>query len=394
MFSDNRIGSSNFPSSPIVDVNKWDLKPSSFAELDKVVAFLKLNSALKIEFGGHTDNSGDKVFNKTLSTNRAKAVYEYVLQKGGNVADKLSYKGYGDSKPKVPNDTPENKAKNVGAFGRESQINISNKGKLNNGLDYVAGFSLEFDGGDSALAATGGITKAVAVGQQQENVYIDVINGNTTFSVGIDHFQNTDAHMTNLVGFGYVGADGINNTASMYPSSEQSMYRFWGAGVAQKTTVGTVGLYYTPVGSNTATTDIGNTLTEVAVADNSGGYELTFAGDLGVKGLSVLAGYARADSPTAGSTIGGQRFAAKYNIADTDGRSYGAAYAVNKDVSVGVTYAEAKRANVKNEETMLVAIGYNLGPVTVQAQHKVANNVGGTAGHDGQVTGVYFGTKF
>ena len=217
--------------------------------------------------------------------------------------------------------------------------------------------------------------------------------------------------MTNLVGFGYVGADGINNTASMYPSSEQSMYRFWGAGVAQKTTVGTVGLYYTPVGSNTATTDIGNTLTEVAVADNSGGYELTFAGDLGVKGLSVLAGYARADSPTAGSTIGGQRFAAKYNIgsltfaiddvvakvvnvADTDGRSYGAAYAVNKDLSVGVTYAEAKRANVKNEETMLVAIGYNLGPVTVQAQHKVANNVGGTAGHDGQVTGVYFGTKF
>ena len=305
----------------------------------------------------------------------------------------------------------ENKAKNVGAFGRESQINISNKGKLNNGLDYVAGFSLEFDGGDSALIATGGITKAVAVGQQQENVYIDVINGNTTFSVGVDHFQNTDAHMTNLVGFGYVGADGINNTASMYPSSEQSMYRFWGAGVAQKTTLGTVGFYYTPVGSNTATTDIGNTLTEVAVADNSGGYELTFAGDLGVKGLSVLAGYARADSPTAGSTIGGQRFAAKYNIgsltfaiddvvakvvnvADTDGRSYGVAYAIDKDLSVGVTYAEAKRNAVKNEETMLVAIGYNLGPVTVQAQHKVANNVGGTAGNDGQVTGVYLGTKF
>jgi outer membrane protein OmpA-like peptidoglycan-associated protein len=104
------------------DVNKWDLKPSSFAELDKVVAFLKLNSALKIEFGGHTDNSGDKVFNKTLSTNRAKAVYEYVLQKGGNVADKLSYKGYGDSKPKVPNDTPENKAKN-----RRTELKIISK---------------------------------------------------------------------------------------------------------------------------------------------------------------------------------------------------------------------------------------------------------------------------
>ncbi len=104
------------------DVNKWDLKPSSFAELDKVVSFLKLNPALKIEFGGHTDNSGDKVFNKTLSANRAKAVYEYVLQKGGNVADKLSYKGYGDSKPKVANDTPENKAKN-----RRTELKIIGK---------------------------------------------------------------------------------------------------------------------------------------------------------------------------------------------------------------------------------------------------------------------------
>jgi outer membrane protein OmpA-like peptidoglycan-associated protein len=94
------------------DVNKWDIKPESKAELEKVVAFLKLNPNLKIEFGGHTDNSGDKVFNKTLSTNRAKAVFDYVTLKGGIVATRISYKGYGDTKPKAPNDTPENKAKN------------------------------------------------------------------------------------------------------------------------------------------------------------------------------------------------------------------------------------------------------------------------------------------
>ncbi len=94
------------------DVNKWDLKPESKAELEKVVTFLKMNPTLKIEFGGHTDNTGDKVFNKTLSANRAKAVYDYVIQKGGVVATRLLYKGYGDTKPKVPNDTPENKAKN------------------------------------------------------------------------------------------------------------------------------------------------------------------------------------------------------------------------------------------------------------------------------------------
>lgn len=94
------------------DVNKWDLKPESKAELEKVVAFLKANPGLKVEFGGHTDNSGDKAFNKTLSTNRAKAVYDYVIQNGGIAATRLSYKGYSDTRPKVPNDSPENKARN------------------------------------------------------------------------------------------------------------------------------------------------------------------------------------------------------------------------------------------------------------------------------------------
>ena len=306
----------------------------------------------------------------------------------------------------------ENTSKNIGTFGRESQINISNKGKLNNGLDYVAGFSLEFDGGDNSGAASGSITKTNAVGQQQENVYIDFINGNTTFSVGVDHFQNTDTHITNLVGFGYIGADGVDNAVSMYPAgSETTFYGSWGVGVAQKAMGGQFGFYYSPQMSNSATTDIGNTLTSAAQVDNNGGYELTYIGSLGVNGLSVVAGYARADSPTAGSKIGGDRIGVKYNLGnltfavddatakvvnklDTDGRSYGVAYAVNKEVSVGVTYAEAKRPGVKDEETVLIALGYNLGPVTVQAQHKIAQNVGGAAASDGELTGIYLGTKF
>ena len=94
------------------DVNKAELKPESKAELEKIITFLKTNATLKIEFGGHTDNSGDKAFNKTLSANRAKAVFDYVVTKGSIPANRLSSKGYGDSKPKVPNDSPENKAKN------------------------------------------------------------------------------------------------------------------------------------------------------------------------------------------------------------------------------------------------------------------------------------------
>lgn len=94
------------------DVNKWDLKPESKAELEKIIGFLKSNSALKVEFSGHTDNSGDKNFNKTLSTNRAKAVYDYIILNGGIDAKRLSYKGYADTKPKVANDSPEHKAMN------------------------------------------------------------------------------------------------------------------------------------------------------------------------------------------------------------------------------------------------------------------------------------------
>jgi outer membrane protein OmpA-like peptidoglycan-associated protein len=104
------------------DVNKWDLKAESKAELQKIISFLKANPNLKVEFSGHTDNSGDKVFNKTLSNNRAKAIYDYVIEKGSLAPTNLSYKGYGDTKPKAPNDSPENKAKN-----RRTELKILSK---------------------------------------------------------------------------------------------------------------------------------------------------------------------------------------------------------------------------------------------------------------------------
>jgi outer membrane protein OmpA-like peptidoglycan-associated protein/tetratricopeptide (TPR) repeat protein len=94
------------------DVNKWELKPESKTELIKLAQFLTKYSNLRIELGGHTDNSGDKKFNVTLSTNRAKSVMDFLIKEGKIEAERLSYKGYADIKPKVPNDTPENKAKN------------------------------------------------------------------------------------------------------------------------------------------------------------------------------------------------------------------------------------------------------------------------------------------
>lgn len=104
------------------DVDKWELKPESKAELDKLVFFLNKNPSVKIELGGHTDNSGKKEWNKTLSTNRAKSVYDYILTNGKIAATRLTFKGYAETKPKVPNDTPENKARN-----RRTEFKVTGK---------------------------------------------------------------------------------------------------------------------------------------------------------------------------------------------------------------------------------------------------------------------------
>ena len=99
----------------------------------------------------------------------------------------LTYKAIGNK---------NSKADSVRGFGKETQINISNKGKLNNGIDYVAGFSIEHDGQESG--ATGATTSGTAM--FNENVYIDFIMGSTTLTIGADHIQNPDFEATNITG--------------------------------------------------------------------------------------------------------------------------------------------------------------------------------------------------
>ncbi|HLG02853.1 MAG TPA: OmpA family protein [Bacteroidia bacterium] len=90
---------------------KYDLLPESQAELNKMAQWLKANSKVKVEIAGHTDNVGDKKSNQVLSENRAKSVYTYLMQQGIDPA-RMKFKGYGDTRPKVKNDTPENRQLN------------------------------------------------------------------------------------------------------------------------------------------------------------------------------------------------------------------------------------------------------------------------------------------
>ncbi|MEI6122156.1 MAG: OmpA family protein [Bacteroidota bacterium] len=93
------------------ETNKSELLGSSFAELKIVIDFLQKKPQTKIEISGHTDITGNEEANIKLSTNRAKAVYDYLITHGIS-SGRLIYKGYGSSIPKVSNDTPENRAIN------------------------------------------------------------------------------------------------------------------------------------------------------------------------------------------------------------------------------------------------------------------------------------------
>ena len=93
------------------DSDKSTLKPESVTELNKLLGILNKNEALRIELGGHTDSDGNDEHNLQLSDNRAKSVVDWLIEKGVDKA-KLQFKGYGESKPRVENDTPQNKALN------------------------------------------------------------------------------------------------------------------------------------------------------------------------------------------------------------------------------------------------------------------------------------------
>ena len=93
------------------DTNKFEIKDESKPELQKLVDFLTLNKGVHIEVSGHTDNVGSDQFNKVLSENRAKSVYQYLVANGIQ-ADRLSFKGYGETQPVTTNDTDEGRSRN------------------------------------------------------------------------------------------------------------------------------------------------------------------------------------------------------------------------------------------------------------------------------------------
>lgn len=304
-------------------------------------------------------------------------------------------------------------------FGRESQLNVQNKGKLNNGFDYAAGFSLEFDGTYGDVTTDG--TNASSI--SNENVYIDFIYGNTTLSFGIDHMPNTANNLTptasynpadNVAGLSSTltgksgGAAKYTNTGGANP--KESM----GVGIIQNFPgIATVSALFVPNNADTGTVD---TRFAQDKAGRESAYELGVSGNFGITGLTARYFYNKEDNNSSNVrdasgreakvygivynmgqfAAGGDRFVTKATTnLETVSNNYGISYAVDKNLSVSVNRAKTNTEGTAQDETIWqYGIGYNLGPVAVSADYTKVNNLSYSTTENAKMFGLHLATKF
>lgn len=100
---------------------RYDIKPESEVELDKVVQFLQDNPTVKIQLEGHTDNVGNAADNQKLSQARAIAAVNYLVVKGIK-GTRLTAKGFGATRPLADNKTEAGRSQN-----RRTELRIVEK---------------------------------------------------------------------------------------------------------------------------------------------------------------------------------------------------------------------------------------------------------------------------
>ncbi len=93
------------------DFDSYELLTNSYAELNRLIEFLQLNASVQITISGHTDNLGSNAYNIALSTQRARSVYNYLVQKGID-SSRLRFEGKGAENPIEDNNTENGRSKN------------------------------------------------------------------------------------------------------------------------------------------------------------------------------------------------------------------------------------------------------------------------------------------
>jgi len=111
MLSPFRVGEKMLLANVFFEVDSWQLKQESVAELNRLSGLLKDNEKLKVEIGGYTDATGSDEHNLSLSERRALSVVDFLVGSGIR-NDRLTYKGYGNASPVGDNVTPEGRKLN------------------------------------------------------------------------------------------------------------------------------------------------------------------------------------------------------------------------------------------------------------------------------------------
>lgn len=306
-------------------------------------------------------------------------------------------------------------------FGRETQLNVQNKGKLNNGIDYAAGFSLEFDGQGSqqgVAGSSGGPSLTETASISNENVYVDFIMGSTTLTVGVDHVQNSTTHSAPMVRnvLDDAGAMGALATDQIGAKTKEAMYY----GIVQD--IPGTGIKLSAIKAPQGGAFGGTDQSVSATGYRNGSYEVGLTGTnaFGVSGLKLHAftNKEKAELSTVtdlkGTTYGigytfGQ-FAAGVDIHKTNRSTTNTAVEANmKNTIVGVTYAATKDVTVgallsrntnsivtETEKIKSVQVGYNLGPVAIIGHYDVFDGIAGSAAAtaEGNQIGVRVSSSF
>jgi hypothetical protein len=310
-------------------------------------------------------------------------------------------------------------------FGKETQINVANKGNLNvAGLSYAAGFSLEADGSESLTG-----------GSHSENIYIDIISGNTTLTFGADHIMNPDFEITNIAGgkadidevaFGIGGGTTGPLSAIHSTNNANSSYSAFGVGIIQTIpNIARVAVSYVPSNTNAGAVADGQNVSKASSNDvGNSQYDIMIDGSFGVKGARAFYAYNKAESETPGTAATasdrkGQKYGVSYNFGqitlaaskssvqstsnvDADTTSLAIAYAINNNATINLVRAKTDADGVLttakgaalDEKLTGVNIGYNLGPVTLNAWYVDGDNVGGVATGEGKAAMLLATTRF
>ncbi len=94
------------------DFDKAVVKKQYYDEIGELASVLKKYPDLKIVIEGHTDNVGKPAYNEKLSQRRAEAVMSYLVKESGIASDRLSARGYGQTRPVASNATKAGRQKN------------------------------------------------------------------------------------------------------------------------------------------------------------------------------------------------------------------------------------------------------------------------------------------